>query len=560
MTSTKGARVFAAILLFQATALFSPVLASAQTAASAALTGLVSSQEEGPMEGVLVSAKKSGSTIRVTVASDRQGRYSFPRNRLEPGEYSLGIRAVGYEIDPAKVEVTAQKAATADLKLRKTQDLAAQLTNTEWLMSMPANDLKNSNAVLECTRCHTLERIVRSKHTADEFIQVIQRMSGYCTCSLPGASQPAVRDAEAGGQNPERFRRPAEFLSSVNLSKASKWEYPLKTLPRPTGRATRVIITEYDLPRKMSQPHDAIFGSDGMAWYAEYGDPINGMFFGKLNPKTGQATEYSIPVMKPGMPLHGQEISEDPDGNMWAAMVFQAGIAKFDKKTQKVQSYPLPKELAGEDSQLSMLDAAHANVDGKLWVKDQRIRTGAPVLQFEIATGKYTPSKPLPERIGVYGISSDTQNNVYLMSIGDNHIGKVDAKTLESKLYRTPTPDSGPRRGHADSQDRLWFAEYRGNKVGMFDPRTEKIQEWAMPTAWTNPYDAVLDKNGELWTAGMNSDRVVRLDPKTGAVTEYMLPQTTNVRRVFVDNSTTPVTFWVGNNQRASLVKVEPLD
>jgi hypothetical protein len=29
---------------------------------------------------------------------------------------------------------------------------------------------------------------------------------------------------------------------------------------------------------------------------------------------------------------------------------------------------------------------------------------------------------------------------------------------------------------------------------------------------------------------------------------------------VFVDSSTTPVTFWVGNNHSASIVKLEPRD
>ena len=51
-----------------------------------------------------------------------------------------------------------------------------------------------------------------------------------------------------------------------------------------------------------------------------------------------------------------------------------------------------------------------------------------------------------------------------------------------------------------------------------------------------------------------------RLDPKTGQYVEYQLPKTTNIRRVFVDNSTTPVTFWVGSNHGASIVKLEPLD
>ena len=46
--------------------------------AQAALTGLVSSTDEGPMEGVLVSAKKEGSTITTTVVSDQQGALQLP--------------------------------------------------------------------------------------------------------------------------------------------------------------------------------------------------------------------------------------------------------------------------------------------------------------------------------------------------------------------------------------------------------------------------------------------------------------------------------------------------
>jgi len=41
---------------------------------------------------------------------------------------------------------------------------------------------------------------------------------------------------------------------------------------------------------------------------------------------------------------------------------------------------------------------------------------------------------------------------------------------------------------------------------------------------------------------------------------EYMLPRSTNIRRVDVDNSANPPTFWAGNNHGASLIKVEPLE
>jgi len=94
----------------------------------------------------------------------------------------------------------------------------------------------------------------------------------------------------------------------------------------------------------------------------------------------------------------------------------------------------------------------------------------------------------------------------------------------------------------------------------MFDPKTEKIQEWKVPTPWSAPYQAVADKNGDVWTGSMFTDRIIRLNPNNGEVTEYLLPQQTNIRRVFVDNSTTPVTFWVGNNHGASIMKLEPMD
>src|SRR3990172_4495431 len=104
MTSGIRTRFLAAIVLILAAMLFSPDLGRAQSSAAAALTGRISSQEEGTMEGVLVTVRKEGSPFTITVASDRQGRYSFPQNRLEPGLYSLNIRAVGYEIDLVKVE------------------------------------------------------------------------------------------------------------------------------------------------------------------------------------------------------------------------------------------------------------------------------------------------------------------------------------------------------------------------------------------------------------------------------------------------------------------------
>src|ERR1700704_2807953 len=87
------------------------------TSAQATLSGQVSSAEEGLMEGVLVSAKKDGSSVTTTVVSNDKGQYSFPADRLVPGHYNITIRAAGYNLSgPKTVDIGAGAAATADIK------------------------------------------------------------------------------------------------------------------------------------------------------------------------------------------------------------------------------------------------------------------------------------------------------------------------------------------------------------------------------------------------------------------------------------------------------------
>jgi hypothetical protein len=386
------------------------------TAPESALIGRVSSAEEGSMEGVLVSAKKAGSTITVTVVSDAQGRYSFPAARIAPGEYALSIRAAGYDLDGSDVAiVTAGKTAEIDLKLRKASDLAAQLTNADWIASVPGSQQQKST-LLSCVGCHTIERIARSKYDTEGFMTTLKRMSGYANQSTP--IHPQLRLGERD--------------TAAELNKAN---------------------TQINMTSPMS---------------------------------------YAV------------------DGKLWSQNNGFAGVHRIDLKSGKWETWD--------------------------------------------------PFKENPRGHNIYDVIADSRNNGYFTDIGREHIGKIDAKTGKLTLYQTPTMGSGPRRGMMDAQDRLWFGEYRGNKIGMFDTKGETFKEWTLPTAWSNPYDVTVDKNDEAWTGSMLNDRITRLNSKTGEFTEYLLPKTTNVRRVFVDNSTTPVTFWVGSNHGASIIKLEPLE
>jgi virginiamycin B lyase len=529
--------------------------AAVARAGASGLSGQVTSAEEGAMAGVLVSAQKLGSPITVTVVSGNDGRFDFPSAKLASGRYSLRIRAVGYDLDGAQfVDVPTSESANVDLKLRKAEDVAAQLTSTEWLMSMPGT-AEQKRPLIECMGCHTVERIVRSKYTAEEFVPLLRRMASYANNTTMAHVQQRVAEREVPD---DRARKVAQYLAGVNLSAGGRWTYELKTLARPTGRATRVVITEYSLPRETIAPHDVRADAEGMIWYSNFTEP----FLGRLDPVTGEHAEYAYPVLKPGFPTGALAMEPDGDGNWWLAMMFQGGLAKFDVKTKSFKVFPIPAEMNDDATQQSMVMPQQSQVDGKVWANEVSRQS---ILRLDVATGTYESIEPfalMPNRSShsPYGLAADADNNLFFMDFGDQNIGRVDAKTGEVTLYPTPTPNSRPRRTMLDPQGRLWFAEFAANKVAMFDIKQETFREWDAPTPHTYPYDVFLDKNGELWSGSMSNDRVLRLDPESGRKIEYLLPRQTNIRRVFVDNSTTPVTFWAGNNHGAAIVKLEPLD
>src|SRR5882757_4536323 len=152
-----------------ATFAFSTAIANAQSA----LTGQVTSAEEGNMEGVVVSAKKEGSTITISVVSDAQGNFSFPASNIEAGEYRLHTRAIGFELDGPKTVTVGPQTVTVPVKLRKARNLATQMTSGEWFASFPGTPQQKA-FMDRCTSCHTYERIALSTHNTEEWIQVLQ--------------------------------------------------------------------------------------------------------------------------------------------------------------------------------------------------------------------------------------------------------------------------------------------------------------------------------------------------------------------------------------------------
>jgi streptogramin lyase len=536
-------------------------------ASRAALSGEVTSPAGRPMEGVVVGATRAGTTITIEVVSNHAGDYEFPASSIGPGRYQLGIRAIGYALaGPGEVAVREGSTTTANLSLRTATDIDDQMTNADWLISMRGNR-RQKELLLNCTTCHTVERIVTSHFTAQDFGGVMQVMAGFANQASDLEPQRKLEVPESIAAHwGEGKTTLAKFMASNDESATGKLRYPLETLPRPSGRSTDVIYTVYALPRPSIQPHDVVVDASGTVFFSEFGDDD----LGRLDPRTGKVQEYPIPTMRPKEPTGSLDLEFDEQGNLWVARMNQGGIAEFNKATGKFKVYEVAKPLLTVTTQDPMVAPEHRQVDGKVWMNAESI---PGLYRVDIRTGKWQVWKPYGVMKGggggeyafgrphsVYGVYSDAHNNAFFCDFSGENIGEIDAKTGKVTLFPTPTPHSRPRRGEMDAQGRLWFAEWRGNKIGMFDTRTHEFKEWPIPVPYFAPYQVVRDKNGELWAGGMSSDRIVRLNPRTGKMTVYLLPDSTNIRRMFVDDSGPRPVLWIGNNHGASIIRMEPLD
>ena len=181
--------------------------------AMAQLTGQVTSAEEGAMEGVVVSAKKDGSNITTSVITNAQGRYSIPAARVEPGQYSIDIRATGFELDFLKFALSVDGRATRICAGASGQALTARAGQWRGREARAPDQWAASAALTARSRC--------------------SRISGFCRKS--SAPRSSAERTRISSSNPLIMITP-----SVGSSRRIR---PSTTRPfisgRPTSRRTR---------------------------------------------------------------------------------------------------------------------------------------------------------------------------------------------------------------------------------------------------------------------------------------------------------------------------------
>src|SRR5437762_3192511 len=290
--------------------------AGAQSGSGAmTLAGSTRMASGAALEGVAVSARAVDKTVTTTVYSDEKGEFLFPP--LAGGKYRVWAQATGYETARSEAVLDDARPARSAFVLNPTQDSTLQMRGPEWLAALPEETFEDRRMKeifrVQCTECHQPNLPLQNRFDERGWLAVISAMEKATYWGLnPASNNPpaAMRYHKA---------ELAKYLARVRGPGPS----PLKfgpPLPRPTGDAARVVVTEYDIPPAdtpdqlvlwngedwsegtpsgqhggRSGLHDVAIDSNGRAWITTWGANNGAVrLLVRLDPQTGTSTAYRL--------------------------------------------------------------------------------------------------------------------------------------------------------------------------------------------------------------------------------------------------------------------------
>jgi streptogramin lyase len=567
--------------------------AAGKSTTAPTLTGTIRANDGKAMEGVTISAAAIGGTITTSVYSDDQGRFYFPA--LPIGKYRVWAQAVGYQADRAELDLVPTQAAHRDFTLKTVENFERQLTSPEWLSSLPDENSQDRRLKLifvhSCTTCHSAAFALQNKF--DEagwraIVALMERINVYGKSG--GPPSPVIHHYQ---------EELAVYLSKVRGSGPSPLK--IKPYPRPTGDATRVVVTEFNVPSAANPNelvdqdgsdwsegipsggngsaglHDLTIDRNGNAWVTNGTENRNRSFL-KLDVESGKATNFRLAGPN-GFARGTHGITQDQSGIIWINLFENGGtfgrgsLLRLDPKTEKYDEFKPSPEMG------SVGISVQVDGTGKIWA------TSDGALVFDPAVQKFTYFPPMTPGTGGYGVAGDSAGNGWFCQPGLDIIGFADFETRKVSEIRLPSrpgideisteedrkfypqaessfttgilPAQGPRRMAAQGEY-VWWSNWFGQNIARINIRTREIKYFNAPIPNVSPYAMVADKAGLLWVAFPNDDRVAKLDPQTQQWTVYTLPSHgTNTRFITVDNRKDSVEVWAASFMTSKVVRLQ---
>jgi streptogramin lyase/mono/diheme cytochrome c family protein len=520
-----------------------------QSGLNGGATGLVRIKSGDSPEGVAVQLVAPNG-VRTTVYTDGAGKFEFPK--MQAGSYTLRIATPvpfkPYRRDSVSIEGSAK---LEDIVLERVGDtdnlpaspeLESQLSGAEILWNVPGTAEEKAMLQKNCSGCHSWQQIFRSRYDEHGWSLIVDRMMHFSGTAI------AVRNRAMSDPDPE-YKLLVNWLSRIRGPNAQ--DAPLRVFPRPRGAATRVVVTEFELPRQLLMLHDAALDGQGNVWYTSH----KTRYVGKMDPKTGIFTDYTLPMTPGAMPgSHHQVI--DKNGIAWISENWAHQLNRLDPKTGDVKQVRIESKTP-----INAPSFGNFTLDAEGFVWDGRANR---IVKMDPDTGKVLKEWPLQANStydntisydGRFWGGSGPANWGNTVEMLDIETGKILNLNSGSHMMTA-------KRGGFDPFGNTWWGGADGALIEL-NAKESRIEEHWPPIAphpFTDFYEAMPDKNGEVWAGVLHGRQMLRYNPKTDHWTTYQMPEPYAYnRRTVIDTSTTPATVWYVD-YNGYLVRVQPLD
>ena len=241
---------------------------SVQSGLTGGAAGVVRIKSGDSPEGVGVQLIAPNG-VRTTVYTNADGKFEFPK--MQEGSYILRIPSPA-PFKPYVRESVSINGATKldDIVLERIADsddlpasalLESQLSGAEILWNLPGSAEEKAMLQKNCSGCHSWQQIFRNRYDEHSWALIVDRMMHFTGTAI------AVRNKPMNAPDPEAEML-TKFLTRVRGPESQ--DMPIRLFPRPRGESTRVVVTEYELPRNLLMLHDAALDAQGNVWYTSH--------------------------------------------------------------------------------------------------------------------------------------------------------------------------------------------------------------------------------------------------------------------------------------------------
>ena len=520
-----------------------------QSGLNGGATGVVKVASGDSTEGIGVQLI-APSGVRTTVYTNAAGKYEFPA--MQAGSYTLRI-ATPVPFKPFRRDSVAINGAAKldDIALERvgnsdnlpaSPELESQLSSAEILWNMPGTAEEKATLQKNCSGCHSWQQIFRSRYDEHGWSLIVDRMMHFSGTAI------AVRNRPMTDPDPEATLL-IKWFSRIRGPNAQ--DAPLRVFPRPCGPNTRVVVTEFEMPRQLLMLHDAALDPQGNVWYTSH----KSRYVGKMDPKTGIFTDYTLP-MTPGSMPGSHHAKFDKNGIAWISENWAHQLNRLDPQTGNVKQM-----LIESKTPINAPSFGNFTLDPDGFVWDARANR---IVKMDPETGKVLKEWPLQANSSYDNTIS--YDGKYWGGSGPANWGNT-VEMMEIETGKILNLNSGAhmmtaKRGGFDPFGNTWWGGADGALIEL-NAKEQRIDEHWPPLAphpYTDFYEAMPDKNGEVWAGVLHGRQMLRFDPKIGKWTVYQMPEPYAYnRRTVIDTSTGKPTVWYVDYNNY-LVRVQPLD